>query len=173
MVLKLLKCKCSDYVCVKLCPPPIIYKISGATVQWILFHTAFFSLYSSRPGYWSIYPSSQHTHLLWDVYKDVFAPIGWRDEAMAFGAGKTFTHTSKHRTLWRTSRPAHTHRYRGRRGGGWEKKKESVTLVYQLYEVDLSNTREDGYHLFEGVYIRVTWDCHIHAMTNVMHINDT
>lgn len=36
--------------------------------------------------------------------KDIVAPIGWRDEAMAFGAGKTFAHTSKRGTLSCTSR---------------------------------------------------------------------
>lgn len=34
-----------------------------------------------------------------DVDKDVFAPVRWCDEAMAFGTGEAFTHTSKHRTL--------------------------------------------------------------------------
>lgn len=34
-----------------------------------------------------------------DVHKDVFAPVRWRDEAMAFGAGEAFTHTSEYGTL--------------------------------------------------------------------------
>lgn len=34
-----------------------------------------------------------------DVDKDVFSSVGWRDEAVAFGAGEAFTHTSKHRAL--------------------------------------------------------------------------
>lgn len=34
-----------------------------------------------------------------DVDKDVFAPVRWCDEAVAFGAGEAFTHTSIHGTL--------------------------------------------------------------------------
>lgn len=34
-----------------------------------------------------------------DVDKDIFAPVRWRDEAVAFGAGEAFTHATKHGTL--------------------------------------------------------------------------
>ena len=97
---------------------------------------------------WSSHTSSYswNAHLLWDVDKDVFAPVWWRDEAVAFGAGKTLAHTVKQRTLRRTGRPAHTHTHRKRRG--WEDTKVSGeersvmsehqpnTVIHRLHKID-------------------------------------
>lgn len=58
-----------------------------------------------KPNHIDTLTHPQDRHLLWNVDKDVFAPVRWRDETMAFGAGKTFTHASKHRTLWCISGP--------------------------------------------------------------------
>lgn len=69
------------------------------------------------------------THLLWDMDKDVTAPVRWRNETMAFGAGKIFTHTSKHWALCCTSRPVW--RERNIRGG-MEEVSDSVLLSPDL-----------------------------------------
>lgn len=80
------------------------------TTVWGTLHTTGAS--PRRPDHEHINPQSTHTHLLWDMDKDVSAPVRWRDKSMAFGAREIFTHASKHGSLRCTSRPTQEAHYR-------------------------------------------------------------
>lgn len=84
------------------------------TTVWGTLHTTGAS--PRRPDHEHINPQSTHTHLLWDMDKDVSAPVRWRDKSMAFGAREIFTHASKHGSLRCTSRPTQEAHYRERDG---------------------------------------------------------